>query len=75
VKELSRWIACITLGLFLGATVQAQDFYPSLDSVRPALVGTKAPDGTLKTIDGSTTTLSGTLGDRPGVVGFYRGNW
>ena len=53
----------------------AADFYASPQEVRPVLVGTQVPDGDLKAIDGSSTSLSASLGGKPGVVVFYRGNW
>lgn len=55
--------------------VSAADFFGSPEEVHPVLVGTEAPNGDLRTIDGKSTTLAAALGHKPGVVVFYRGNW
>ena len=75
-----RWVA-LTVFLFVGRafadmheTAEA-GFYASPEEVHPVLVGTEAPDGELKTIDGENTTLIASLGEKPGVLIFYRGNW
>jgi len=47
----------------------------SAEAVSPVLIGTKVPDGALKTGDGQETTLGGLLAGDPGVLVFYRGHW
>ena len=38
-------------------------------------VGEKAPDFTLKSVDGPSARLSGALKTGPAVLAFYRGQW
>ncbi len=45
------------------------------EDVRPVLVGTRAPDVPLRTLDGAATTLHAQLAGKPTVLAFYRGGW
>ena len=47
----------------------------SAEEVSPILVGTPAPDGTVKAEDGKETTLGSLRAGRPAVLVFYRGHW
>jgi hypothetical protein len=47
----------------------------SAEAVSPILVGTKVPDGVLRTGEGRETTLAALLDGEPGVLVFYRGHW
>ena len=47
----------------------------SAEEVSPILVGTAAPDGTVRTTDGMETTLGTLRAGRPAVLVFYRGHW
>ena len=57
------------------ATPDSAAVHSSAENVRPILVGTKVPDGELRSLEGKATTLSGFLGRKPGIVVFYRGQW
>jgi hypothetical protein len=70
---LASLIAGVSLS---GPAAHAGDgFVSSAQEVSPILVGTTAPDGTLKTAAGRETTLGQLLDGQPGVLIFYRGHW
>ena len=78
---LKSAIASVALLLSLhAATAFADDtsfppLAPSADKIRPVLLGSKAPDVALKTMDGKATTFKEQLAGKPAVVVFYRGGW
>ncbi len=47
----------------------------SPQEVQPVLVGSKAPDAPLRTLDDRPTTLHAQLAGKPTVLVFYRGGW
>ena len=47
----------------------------SADAVTPLAVGTKAPNATLRTLEGEEVALASLLGDQPVALIFYRGGW
>jgi len=47
----------------------------SAEDVSPILVGTPAPDGAVRTVDGTETTLGDLRAGGPAVLVFYRGHW
>ena len=47
----------------------------SPQDVSPVLVGSKAPDAPLRTLDDQPTTLHAQLAGKPTVLVFYRGGW
>ncbi len=62
--------------LFGSATLAAAPHIAeSAESVRPLLLGSKAPAVTLHRLDGSATTLGAELAGKPAVLVFYRGGW
>lgn len=65
---LAVWLTC-------AAPSYGQEVAPNPSSVRPLLIGSDAPDSTLRALDGSATSIKKVLSGKPGVVIFYRGGW
>ncbi len=49
--------------------------FASATEVRPLLVGTAIPEGTLRDEKGNETTVGALMGGGPAVFIFYRGHW
>ena len=49
--------------------------FASATEVRPLLVGSTIPEGTLRDEKGNETTVGALMGDGPAVFVFYRGHW
>ena len=47
----------------------------SAEDVCPRLVGTEAPDVTLKAMDGTPFSLKAAVSEKPAILVFYRGWW
>jgi len=72
--------AMLTVGLFAGAQTVAEEpseggVFASATEVRPLLVGTAIPEGTLRDQKGAETTVAALMGEGPAVFVFYRGHW
>ena len=74
-------VGCLVAGMTLFAahssagTPGEEGLVSSAEQVSPILIGTKVPDGALKTGEGQATTLYELLAGDPGVLVFYRGHW
>jgi len=74
-------VGCLVAGMALvipqssAGTSGEEGLVSSAEQVSPILIGTKVPDGVLKTGQGQATTLGELLAGDPGVVVFYRGHW
>jgi len=72
--------AMVAVGLF-AAEVPAEEaaedggLFSSATEVRPLLVGTAIPEGTLRDEKGNETTVETLMGGGPAVFVFYRGYW
>lgn len=51
------------------------DVAPSATEIRPILIGSTAPDASLRDMTGKTVSLKAALGGKPALVIFYRGGW
>jgi hypothetical protein len=79
---LTRFLgsAILAVGLF-AVEVAAEEVSPggglfaSPTEVRPLLVGSTIPEGTLRDERGKETTVAALMGDGPAVFIFYRGHW
>ena len=69
----------VVVASLLSAGAFAQEtgdgLFASATEVRPLLVGTVIPDGTLKDQAGKATSVGALRGDGPAVFIFYRGHW
>ena len=63
--------------LYVSAPASAAEalVYDSPEAVRPLLVGTKIPTGTLKTGTGEAFDLAAAIAAKPTVLVFFRGSW
>ncbi len=69
-------LAVIVLMTSASVTLAAANDPPeSADLVQPALIGSTAPDVTVRTIDGKSTQLHDLLLGKKSVLIFYRGGW
>jgi hypothetical protein len=81
VKLRRVTVGCLVAGITLVAahssegTPGEEGLVSSAEEVSPILIGTKVPDGALKTGEGQATTLGELLAGDPGVLVFYRGHW
>jgi hypothetical protein len=55
--------------------VRDAELFSSATEVRPLLVGTAIPEGTLRDEKGNETTVETLMGGGPAVFVFYRGYW
>ncbi len=53
----------------------ANELAASAEQVRPVLLGSKLPEVSLTTIEGSATTLKEQVAGKPTLLVFYRGGW
>lgn len=80
--ELTRLLgsAIVTVALFAAATPAEEaapdrEVFASPTEVRPLLVGTTIPEGTLRDAEGNATSVSALRAGGPAVFIFYRGHW
>lgn len=67
-----RLALCFSL---VAALAAAAPLAPTAAAARPLGVGAKAPDASVRTVDGAEVALRPTLAGRPTVLIFYRGSW
>ena len=61
--------------LFSSPLFAANEIAASATEVHPLLLGSKAPDVALKSLDGKDTTLWNQMASKPAILVFYRGGW
>jgi hypothetical protein len=61
--------------VLLGPQGSEAEDVSSAEEVSPILVGTTAPEGTVRTEDGKAVTLGSLRGGEPTVLVFFRGHW
>jgi peroxiredoxin len=64
--------ACLLIG---GPFALANEIAASATEVHPLLLGSRAPDTALKTLDGKDTSLWKQMNGKPAILVFYRGGW
>lgn len=77
---LRRWLVGGIVLLLLSCAMENEEvdreaLPTSPEDVCPLLVGSRAPNVTLKTKDGSSVDLSALLVKKPAIMVFYRGGW
>ncbi len=65
----------VVAGVALGNSEEKKDVAPSADKASPLASGTPLPPAPITTPDGVETDLRAALGEKAGVVVFYRGHW
>lgn len=54
---------------------QDTDYAEKASDVRPLLIGSKAPDTSVRSVDGDEVSLRSLLSEKPSILIFYRGGW
>ena len=77
---LRRWLVGGIALLLLSCAMETEEvdgeaLPTSPKDVCPLLVGSRVPNITLKTKDGSPVDLSAILSEKPVILVFYRGGW
>ena len=72
--------AILVVGLFAAQVPREEaagdgGLFASATEVRPLLVGSTIPEGTLRDQKGNATSVGALRGDGPAVFVFYRGHW
>jgi peroxiredoxin len=76
-RPLNFFLRTLTLlsGVLLAHANSANQIAPSAEDAEPITVGTGAPDGHLRDLDGKEVTLHAIIAGKPTVLIFYRGSW
>ena len=76
-KLISVLIAVLLLGTSIATTAAGnrEDIHSSADQVQPLLAGMKAPDFTVRDVEGKVFEFKAGQQDKPVVLTFFRGGW